>query len=212
MDQKMTTSKRGRIQWRIQRWRTQEWRTPGGIPPIADHDQEEIPADNEEVPVDNIEQVTEHDCFESAEAEGHARAQMHNNIRPRRTIKNNRDKDFVYPMMKMMIASFPASNLETGLSDDTLSFVTAQMSAKAGLKYFGSRRSEAIVNELRQLILLKVMTGCLPSDLTAEQKAKSLKYLMFLKEKRSGKIKGGVVQTDENREFTRLWPKPARQL
>jgi hypothetical protein len=34
------------------------------------------------------------------------------------------------------------------------------------------------------------MTRCLPSDLTAQQKAKSLKYLMFLKEKRCGKIKG----------------------
>jgi hypothetical protein len=93
-------------------------------------------------------------------------------------------------MMKMMIASLPVSNPEARLSDDALSFVTAQMSAKAGLKYFGSCRSEPIVKELCQLILLKVMTGCPPSDLTAEQKAKSLKYLMFLKEKQCGKIKG----------------------
>jgi hypothetical protein len=53
---------------------------PGVIPPIADHDQEEIPDDIKELPVDNIEQVTEHNQFESAVAEGCARAQIHNNM------------------------------------------------------------------------------------------------------------------------------------
>jgi hypothetical protein len=46
-------------------------------------------------------------------------------------------------MMKMMIALLPVSNPEAGLSDDSLSFIAAQMSAKAGLKYFGSCRSKA---------------------------------------------------------------------
>jgi hypothetical protein len=156
---------------------------PKETPPTADDDQEQMPTDNEEAPADIIGRVTEQDQFESAEMEGCARAQAHNNMRPKHTIKHNRDKDFVYAMVRMMIASLLVSNTEAMMSDDALSLVTAQMSAKAGLKYFGSRGSEAIVKELRQLILLKVMTGCLPSDLTAEQKAKSLRYLMFLKEK-----------------------------
>jgi hypothetical protein len=86
---------------------------PRVIPPIVDHDQEEIPADSKEMPVDNIEQVTEHDQFESAVVEGHARAQIHNNMQPRRTHPTQ-------SMMKMMITSLLASNPEAGLSDDTL--------------------------------------------------------------------------------------------
>jgi hypothetical protein len=62
-------------------------------------------------------------------------------------------------MVKMLIDLLPGSRPEAQASGNALMFVTAQMSAKAGLKYFGSRGSEAIVKELHQLILLKVMTG-----------------------------------------------------
>jgi hypothetical protein len=186
---------------------------PGVTAPMADETQEGASSDNKGVPNDRPEQITEHERFELAKAQGHARAQMHNNNRPRRTIKHKQDKDFIYAMLRMMIASHPASNSELGLSADALAFVTAQMLAKAGLKCFGSRGSDAIIKELRQLILLNVMTGCLPSDLTAAQKAKSLRYLMFLKEKSDvAKSRAEVLQTDESREFIRQRSKPARQL
>jgi hypothetical protein len=55
-----------------------------------------------------------------------------------------------------------------GLMQDAQKFVTTQVSA--GLKHFGSQGSDAILKELQQLIILKVMTGCLPSDLTPQQK------------------------------------------
>jgi hypothetical protein len=93
-------------------------------------------------------------------------------------------------LINMLIDSLPVSAAETQTPLDAVTFVTAQMSTKAGLKYFGNHGAKAIVKELQQLIVLKIMTGCLPSDLTAQQKAKSLKYLMFLKEKRCGKTKG----------------------
>jgi hypothetical protein len=98
-------------------------------------------------------------------------------------MKPNQDKDFVYALINMLVGSHPVSEAETQTPLDALTFVTAQMPAKAELKYFGYCWAKAIVKELQQLIVLKVMTGCLPSDLTAQQKAKSLKYLTFLKEK-----------------------------
>jgi hypothetical protein len=74
--------------------------------------------------------------------------------------------------------------------EDMLSFVTAQMTAKAGLKYFGQDGANAIMVELEQLLYCKVMDGCKAGDLSKEQKKATLKYLMFLKQKRCGKIKG----------------------
>ena len=74
-------------------------------------------------------------------------------------------------------------------SDDNDAFVTAQMSAKAGLKMFGGKGAEAIEKELGQLILMKVMSGVHAHQLTQTQKKRALKYLMFLKEKRCGRVK-----------------------
>jgi Reverse transcriptase (RNA-dependent DNA polymerase) len=71
-----------------------------------------------------------------------------------------------------------------------LSFVTAQMTAKAGLKYFGQDGANAIMVELEHLLYCKVMDGCKAGDLSKEQKKAALKYLMFLKQKCCGKIKG----------------------
>jgi hypothetical protein len=72
----------------------------------------------------------------------------------------------------------------------THSYVTAQMSAKAGLKVFGSEGAHALMKELRQLVTMNVMSGCDSRVLTKDQKRRALKYLMFLKEKRCGRIKG----------------------
>jgi hypothetical protein len=46
------------------------------------------------------------------------------------------------------------------------------------------------MKELRQLVIMKVMNGAKSHELTKEQKREALKYLMFLKEKRCGRIKG----------------------
>jgi Reverse transcriptase (RNA-dependent DNA polymerase) len=75
-------------------------------------------------------------------------------------------------------------------AQEMLSFLTAQMTAKAGLKYFGQDGTDAIMKELEQLLYRKVMEGCHAGDLTKERKKAALKYLMFLKQKRCGKVKG----------------------
>ena len=64
------------------------------------------------------------------------------------------------------------------------------MSAKAGLKQFSDKGARAIMTELEQLLYRKVMQGRKAGELTREQKKAALKYLMFLKQKRCGKIKG----------------------
>jgi hypothetical protein len=68
--------------------------------------------------------------------------------------------------------------------------LTSQMLARAGLKQFGEKGATAIMQELGQLIIMDDIKGCSPGQLTKQQKQKALWYLMFLKEKRCGRIKG----------------------
>jgi hypothetical protein len=68
--------------------------------------------------------------------------------------------------------------------------VTEQMSWRKGLKSFGERGEEAIQKELKQI---HDVEGFQPKhwyELTEEERATALKYLMYLKEKRNGIIKG----------------------
>jgi hypothetical protein len=82
-------------------------------------------------------------------------------------------------------------------------YVTAQMSAKKGLTVFGQQGADALMKELRQLVIMKVMNGAKSHELTKEQKRKALKYLMFLKESVAGASKVAAVPTDANSAFTR---------
>jgi len=82
----------------------------------------------------------------------------------------------------------PTHILGRGFEDDFI-FLTEQMSAKAGLKKFGKKGADAIVAEMEQLHYRRVLKPMLGKDLTREEKKKALQYLMFLKQKRCGKIK-----------------------
>ena len=70
------------------------------------------------------------------------------------------------------------------MSEATLA--TPQMPIHRGLKLFGSEGISAVKAELQQLHDLKVMEAKL---LTTTQKQEALGYLIFLKQKRNGKIK-----------------------
>jgi hypothetical protein len=61
---------------------------------------------------------------------------------------------------------------------------------KKGLKAFGEDGVEAVLVELQQLHDRKVLEPQDASKMTREERHASLNYLMFLKKKRSGKIKG----------------------
>jgi hypothetical protein len=68
-------------------------------------------------------------------------------------------------------------------------FMTEQMSLKKGLKYFGKSGADAVVAEMRQLDYRNVIKPVSGNELTREQKRRALNYLMYLKQKRCGRIK-----------------------
>jgi hypothetical protein len=66
----------------------------------------------------------------------------------------------------------------------------SQVNIKEGIKRFGEAGVSAVVKELKQLHDRKVMEPVSHDSLSNEQRSKALNYLMFLKQKRDGAIKG----------------------
>jgi hypothetical protein len=80
--------------------------------------------------------------------------------------------------------------------------VTPQYHISRGLKIFGQPGVDAVMKELKQLNDLDVISPCKPEDLSREEVKNALPYLMFLKRKRCGKIKGrGCADGRRQREF-----------
>jgi hypothetical protein len=65
-----------------------------------------------------------------------------------------------------------------------------QYNLKQGILKFGDKGKQAVMTELRQLYDREVMQAVSKSDLTYDKRRGALQYIMFLKEKRCGKIKG----------------------
>jgi len=78
------------------------------------------------------------------------------------------------------------NNKHTHLQHTTLT----QYSVKRGLKEFGQDGADAIVKEMKQLDERDVIEPKNPNMLTRQEKVNALEYLMFLKKKRCGRIKG----------------------
>ena len=101
---------------------------------------------------------------------------------------------------------------------EEVTLVTEQMNWKKGLKVFKQQGKEdlaegAITKELQQI---HDMQGFQPKhwyEMTKEERANALNYLMYLKEKRNGIIKGrGCVLTVARRDYTRQkWRRLPRQ-
>jgi hypothetical protein len=68
--------------------------------------------------------------------------------------------------------------------------VMTQHSIKKGLKIFGEAGADAVVDEMQQLHDRGVIKPKVAAMLTRKEKSDALQYLMFLKQKRCGKIKG----------------------
>jgi Reverse transcriptase (RNA-dependent DNA polymerase) len=155
---------------------------------------EPIDEDND----DNFARVpTAYEQFKQAEQDGRDAATSHgNNYRTRSATRTEREAElenaaeFVHNMFQTMDPTAIFELMSGNDAQEMLSFLTAQMTAKAGLKYFGQDGTDAIMKELEQLLYRKVMEGCHAGDLTKERKKAALKYLMFLKQKRCGKVKG----------------------
>lgn len=79
---------------------------------------------------------------------------------------------------------------------------TTQYNLKAGLKKFGKAGEAAVLSELEQLHKTKSISPKDPSNMTEVERKKALRYLMFLKQKRCGKVKGrGCADGSTQRPF-----------
>jgi len=77
------------------------------------------------------------------------------------------------------------------------------MSMKRGIKEFGAAGLEAVSKEMQQLHDREVMAATAPQDLTPDQRKEALGYLMFLKRKRCGTVKGrGCADGRKQRAYT----------
>ena len=76
------------------------------------------------------------------------------------------------------------------LGDDFHSTVLTQYHANKGLKLYGDAGKNAVLKEMKQLDNMDSIEPVLPNDISIEDKDGVLEYLMFLKEKRCGTIKG----------------------
>ena len=68
--------------------------------------------------------------------------------------------------------------------------IFTQVGLKKGVKMWGEKEVDAIIREMKQFHDRNVVRPIKPTDITPEIKKRALGYLMFLKEKRSGAIKG----------------------
>jgi len=103
-----------------------------------------------------------------------------------------RDYSYRYGFEDTMVMSdsgHPVSS--TAFEQPTMGelFLSEQMSLNRGLREFGEPGANAVVEELKQLNLRKMVEPKHARDLTRGQKQQALQYLMYLKEKRCGKIK-----------------------
>jgi hypothetical protein len=80
--------------------------------------------------------------------------------------------------------------------------VMTQYSMKKGIKLFGSDGVDAVLQELKQLHDRDVIQPVHAKALSSEDRRNALHYLMFLKQKRTGKIKGrGCADGRKQRAF-----------
>jgi hypothetical protein len=90
------------------------------------------------------------------------------------------------------------SHLHT-IMEDT---VMTQHTMKKGIKIFGDAGVEAVLKELQQLHDRDVLKPKHADALSHQERRGALQYLMFLKQKRSGKIKGrGCADGRKQREY-----------
>jgi hypothetical protein len=83
------------------------------------------------------------------------------------------------------------------------SLATAQMSMNKGLKLFGKAGIKAVCSKIAQLHDRKVMKPVHSRELTPEERREALAYLMILKRKRCGKVKGrGCADGRKQRRYT----------
>ena len=106
--------------------------------------------------------------------------------------KNHKPMDLhhyaqIYVMIHCHYGICDQDNLMT---NDIVTTILTQYHVSKGLKIFGQAGAEAVLKELKQLHERLVIEPMNEKHMTRAQKQAALNYLMFLKKKRSGQIKG----------------------
>ena len=76
------------------------------------------------------------------------------------------------------------------MNNDVITTILTQYHVSKGVKVFGQDGIDAVLIELQQLHDRMVMDPTNPTELSTDEKKAALQYLMFLKRKRCGRIKG----------------------
>ena len=83
------------------------------------------------------------------------------------------------------------------------SIVMTQHSVRKGLRIFGEAGVDAVLKEFTQLYDREVIRPMGKDEMTAEEREAALQYLMFLKQKRYGTVKGrGCADSRKQRPYT----------
>ena len=82
------------------------------------------------------------------------------------------------------------SNTDNIMTSDIVTTILTQYHVSKGIKIFSEKGVEAVLTELQELHNCMIMKPVPASSISRVQKKATLQYLMFLKQKRSGKIKG----------------------
>jgi hypothetical protein len=125
---------------------------------------------------DDGEEETEH----AAESEQTTTAHEQHNLRPKR-----RQQSYSH-MFKFKDDEDLPTTLEEPMGD---LLMNEKMSLKHGLRKFGNDGANAVINELKQLDYLDAIKPVHSRQVTGDQKRASLRYLMYLKQKRCGRVK-----------------------
>ena len=102
-------------------------------------------------------------------------------------LRNNRDHNYSH---RYAGKDFVIDNVAMTTHGTSEVLETPQMSLKAGLRTFGDDGVKAVEKEMRQFHDRGVMAPVHKKCLTHEQRKEAIAYLMFLKRKRCGKVKG----------------------
>ena len=167
----------------------------GHIPGVGIEEDEQIPGVEDdhahETAIPQDEPETEAECFKQAKDSSGQRALDNDDGHPQRERQSTSDPayEYIYAIIDDLDPTDAFALKMTDEMDDNITMITGQMSAKKGLRLFGQDGANAIKKELEQLVYRHVMYGKHPGQLTRKQQKSALKYLVFLKQKRCGRIK-----------------------
>ena len=134
---------------------------------------------------------------------GRTRAQSRDNATTNVTMDTNTTTEFERDLFRRRVSGI---QLPPEYEDQLATLkhtVLTQYTLKKGLQVFRPKGTEAVFAEMKQLHDRNVCEPVHAKSLSCEQKNKALGYLMFLKQKRCGRIKGrGCADGQKQRVWT----------